>query len=91
MCRNFEVLCTQVGIAVVCGLDGLFSITGGAIFSLLHCVQTDCGVHPSSYPLSTGALSTVVWRPGREADHSPPNAEVSNSGALLPLAHVFLA
>jgi hypothetical protein len=38
MYRNFEVLCTQVGITMVCGLNGLGSIIGGAIFSLLHSV-----------------------------------------------------
>jgi hypothetical protein len=45
-------------------------------FSLLHVVQTGSGVHPTSYPMGTGALSPGVKRPGRESDHSPTSAEV---------------
>jgi hypothetical protein len=54
--------------------------------SLLHSVQTGSGTHPASYPLGTGALSSEVKRPGREADHSSPsNPEVKNGGAIPPL------
>jgi hypothetical protein len=41
-------------------------------FSLLQIIQTGSGVHPTSYPMDTGALSPGVKRPGREADQSPP-------------------
>jgi hypothetical protein len=34
-------------------------------FSLLHILETDSGVQPTSYP---GALSLEVKRPWREAD-----------------------
>jgi hypothetical protein len=40
--------------------------------SLLHVVQTGSGVHPNSYTMDTGALSSGVKRQGREGDHSLP-------------------
>jgi hypothetical protein len=44
---------------------------------LLDVFQTGSGVHPTSYPMGTGALSPGVKRLGREADQSPPaSAEV---------------
>jgi hypothetical protein len=44
--------------------------------------------HSASYPMDTGgALSPGVKRPGREADHSPPSAEVKNTGPIHPLPH----
>jgi hypothetical protein len=53
-------------------------------FSLTHSVQTDSGAHPTSYPVHTGCDSTVVKRPGREADHSPPFPHTSSwCGAYL--------
>jgi hypothetical protein len=40
-------------------------------FSLRHrCVQTDAGVHPTSYPTDAKAPNSEVKRPGREAYHS---------------------
>jgi hypothetical protein len=40
-------------------------------------VQTGSEVHPTSFPMGTGALSPGVKRPGREVDYSPPtSAEV---------------
>jgi hypothetical protein len=54
-------------------------------FSLLHSVQTDSGAHPVSYLIGTGALSPGIKWLGREADHSPPSAEVKNGGAIPPL------
>jgi hypothetical protein len=45
--------------------------------SPLHIVQTGSGVHSTSYPMGTGALSPGVKRQGLEADHSlPTSAEV---------------
>jgi hypothetical protein len=41
--------------------------------------------------LSSGvprALSSVVKRPGREDDHSPPSVEVKNGGAIPLLPHM---
>jgi hypothetical protein len=40
--------------------------------NFLQIVQFGSGVHPTSYPMGTGALSPEVKRPAREADHSPP-------------------
>jgi hypothetical protein len=60
----------------------------GAIFFLLHSVQTGCGARPVSYPMGTGGFSRGAKRQGREADHSlPSSAEVKNGGAipLLPI------
>jgi hypothetical protein len=43
----------------------------------LQIVQTDSEVHPTFFPMGTGALSPWVKRTGREVDHSPPtSAEV---------------
>jgi hypothetical protein len=48
-------------------------------FSLRHCVQTDSGAHPTSYPTGIGVLFSGVKRPGIEADHlSLFSAEVKN-------------
>jgi hypothetical protein len=56
---------------------------------LLHSVQTGSGVHPASYPVGTGGVSSELERPGREADHSlQSNAEVKNGGAKPPLPHM---
>jgi hypothetical protein len=46
-------------------------LVGPRIFSSPCCSDRFWG-HPASYPTGTGALSTGVKRPGREADHSPP-------------------
>jgi hypothetical protein len=52
-------------------------VTVGQEFSLLHVVQTGSGVHPTSYTMGTGALSSGVKRSGREDDQSSPTiAEV---------------
>jgi hypothetical protein len=48
----------------------------GQEFSFLHVVQTGSGIHPTSYPMGTGGSFPGVKRPGREADHSPTNAQV---------------
>jgi hypothetical protein len=37
-----------------------------------------------------GAVSPVVKRQGREADHSAPSsAEINNGGAILPVPHTL--
>jgi hypothetical protein len=46
-----------------------FESRKGQEFSLLHVVQTGSGVHPTSYPMGTWAVSPGVKRQGREADH----------------------
>jgi hypothetical protein len=60
-------------------------------FYFLHVVQTDSGVHPTSYPMGTGgSFLGGIKLLGREADHSPPsNAEVRKGGAVPPLYHIF--
>lgn len=50
-------------------------------FSPLHNAQIRSGAHLA------GALSPRIKRLEREADHSPPSAEIKNSGALLALSH----
>jgi hypothetical protein len=71
------------GVATRYGLDdrgiGVRVPVGLRIF-LLHVVQTGSGVHLTSYPMCTGALSPGVKRPGREFDHLPPaNTEVKKN------------
>jgi hypothetical protein len=56
--------------------------------SVLHSVHIGSEAHPVSYPLATGALSSGLKPPGREADHSPPSSvEVKNGEAIPPLSH----
>jgi hypothetical protein len=69
-------------VLVICyGLDDRDSIPGkGRKFSLRHHIQAGSGVHPASYPMNIGGLSTEIKRPGREAIYSPPSsAEVKNA------------
>jgi hypothetical protein len=74
---------SAVGIATGYWLDvrGVeVRVPVGSSISLLHIVQTGYGVHPTSYPMGTGALSPGVKRPEREADHLPPtSAEVKKT------------
>jgi hypothetical protein len=42
----------------------------GQEFSLVDIVQTGSGVHPSSHPVGTGAVSPGVKQQEHEADHS---------------------
>jgi hypothetical protein len=47
---------------------------------------------PTQPPIQwvSGAISSEVKQPGREADHSPQSsAEVKNGRAILPLPHKF--
>jgi hypothetical protein len=46
-----------------------------------------CGAHPASYPVGTGESFSGVKLLGREADHSPPSAEVKKGGAMHALPH----
>jgi hypothetical protein len=66
-----------VGIATGCGLYewgvGVQVPERSRIFSS-PCRQTGSGVHPTSYPMSTGGSFPGVKRPWREADHSPPTS-----------------
>jgi hypothetical protein len=49
-------------------------------FSVRHRDQKDSGTNPASYPMGTGALTSIVNRPERETYHSPPfGAEVKNA------------
>jgi hypothetical protein len=67
---------------------GVRFLAGSRDFSLLHSVQTASGAHPASYPMGTEAGYSVVKRPRREADHSPPSiAEVKNAEAIPPLPY----
>jgi hypothetical protein len=53
---------------------GVRILAGAGNSSLRHCVQTDSGAHPPSYPIGTGDLLLGVKQPGHEADHSPPSS-----------------
>jgi hypothetical protein len=60
-------------------------LVGERDYSLLHNIQTSFGTHPTSYTISTGAVSPGVKQQRHEADHSPPSStEVKNSGAIPP-------
>jgi hypothetical protein len=63
---------------------------GVRAFTLLHSIRTVSGAHPAAYTLGTGALSRSVNRPGREANNSPPSAEVKNNEAILPFVRTCL-
>jgi hypothetical protein len=69
---------SAVGIPTGYGLDGRgvgIQVLVGQDFSPVHIVQTKSGVHPASCPMGAPG----VKRPGREADHLPPNsAKVKN-------------
>jgi hypothetical protein len=68
------------------GRSGVLIPVGSGNFSLHHRVQIGSG--PTQPPIQwvPGALSLVVKRPGREADHSPPSsAKVRMRGAIPPL------
>jgi hypothetical protein len=55
-------------------------IQGQQECSLLHVVQTASGAHPASNPMGTGAVTSGVMQPWREADHSPTtSAEVKKT------------
>jgi hypothetical protein len=56
------------------GWLGIRVPAGAGNFSLHHRVQTGSETPPASYYWVPGALSVVVKRPGREADHSPPSS-----------------
>jgi hypothetical protein len=83
---------TFVIFQVINGFSGLATgRTAGVRFptevrclSLLHCIQSGSGAHPS-------LIEWVPWDlcPGREADHSPPSSvEVKNGGTIPPLPHM---
>jgi hypothetical protein len=62
-------------------------------FSFLHVVQTGSGAHQPHIQWIPGALSPVIKRSGREADHSTPsNAEVKNTWVYtFTPPYVFMA
>jgi hypothetical protein len=45
----------------------------------LHVAQTGSGAHPAFYSMGIEGSFPGGKRPGREADHSPPSAEVKNT------------
>jgi hypothetical protein len=68
---------------------------GKVFISLHHCVRICCEAHPASYSMgTTGALFPGVYRPKREADHSPSSrAEVKNARScnITPPPYMVLA
>jgi hypothetical protein len=85
---NFYIINRDISVCIATGwAAGVRFPVGVRDFSLLHYVQTGCGVHPDFYTMDTGALSAEVKRPGREAVHShQSSAEVKNGGSPLPNA-----
>jgi hypothetical protein len=83
---------SSVGIALGYGLDdrssGVRFPTGAANFSLHHRAQNGSGAHPASYPMDNrGSFpGGGVKRTGREADNSPPSAEVKECLELYLLS-----
>jgi hypothetical protein len=81
---------SSVGIATGYGLDergGGWSSSPVRVkkFLVLHIVQTDSGVHPTSYKMGTGGSFPGVKRQGREADRSPPtSAEIKKMWIYTP-------
>jgi hypothetical protein len=84
---------SSVGIATGPRGGREFESRWGQKFSLLHIVQTDSGVHPTSYKMGTGGSFPGVKRQGREAYHSPPtSAEVKKMWIYTStLPYVFMA
>jgi hypothetical protein len=77
---TFKSRDSSFGIALAYGLvdrgsRARFS-AGDGNFSLHRRVRNGSGAHPASYPVETRDSFLGVKRPGREADHSPPSAEV---------------
>jgi hypothetical protein len=62
-----DVICIYLSSLLICSVVGIE--TGKGVDDI---VQIGSGVHPTSYPMGTGALSPGLKRPGRETDHSPP-------------------
>jgi hypothetical protein len=62
-------------------------------FCIYHCVQTGSGAHTASSPIGTRVSFLGVKRPGRKADHTPPNsAEIKNAwGFTSTLQYAFMA
>jgi hypothetical protein len=77
----------------VAGSTAWIRFLAGQDFSLLHNVQTGSGAHPASYPMSAGAISARVKRPGLKDDPSPPSsAEVKKMWIYISTPpYVFMA
>jgi hypothetical protein len=70
----FTVTATSYGIG---GRGVGVRVPSGAIFSLLHSVQTDFEANTSSYTMGTGrSFPGGVKRPGRDSDHSSPPSDL---------------
>ena len=54
---------------------GFESVQGHRFFYLQN-FNTGCGAQSAPYAVDTGALSSGVWRPERETDHSRPSNSV---------------
>jgi hypothetical protein len=78
----FQIVCYKysVGIATGCGLDDRGSIPGGGlgIFPFDTVSRPALGLTQPPIQWVPGALSLGVYRPGREADHSPPSSAEVN-------------
>jgi hypothetical protein len=77
-----------VGIPTAYGLDDRWvGVLVPVVQKILSSRQSPgllFGIHPTSYPLPTGALSTGIKRPRREADNSSStSAEIKKTRVLV--------
>jgi len=47
-------------------------------------MQIDVGAQPASYQMDSGGISQGAKRPGREANISPPLAQMSSMCGVIP-------
>jgi hypothetical protein len=76
--------CYTIVLGIMHGLTFPSFLPSFLIFSLHHCVQTDSGSYPASYPAGSRNFLRGVKRPGREANHSHPySAEVKTEWSYI--------
>jgi len=63
----------NIGTRLRAGRPGFDFRQRQGFFPIRHRVQTGSGAHPASYQMGTEGSLPELKRPGREADHSPPN------------------
>lgn len=70
--------------------DELWTGGSGFVFGKDQDIQTSCGAHPGSYPVSTEGSSPGIKWPRCAAVHKLPfRVENKNGGAAPPRPHTF--
>jgi hypothetical protein len=77
----FTLHYSSVGLATGCGLDLQGSIPG---MTSRESRPPPMAIQPLIQLVPGGRIYMGIKQPGREADHSPSSAEVSNGGAVSP-------